>query len=317
MDSVAFAELWQTKGKLLIVEDDDDTARMLQYIFETEGYAVTAAATGLDAVRLAGELRPDCIVLDLGLPDRYGVDVAREIRSLPALARVPIIFLTARDAASDRAAGLEVGDDYIVKPFEHTELRLRVRNALRRAREAGAFNPLTGLPGNNLINGELNRRLKADVPWALLYVDLDNFKAFNDRYGFPAGDDAIVRTAEVLGEAIGGLQPRPFLGHVGGDDFVIAAELDVTELLCQDIVIRFSSAVGILHPEEDRERGYYLARSRRGQLSHVPLLAVSIGVVPVDRPFPHIAALGSAAAEVKRLAKAQEQSSYFIDRRRR
>lgn len=316
MDGVAFAELWQTNGKLLIVEDDQDTARMLQYLFETEGYVVTVGATGHEAIQLAEKVRPDCILLDLGLPDRFGVDVARDIRAIPSLARVPIVFLTARDAASDRAAGLEVGDDYIVKPFENTELRLRVRNALRRAREAGAFNPLTGLPGNNLINAELNRRLKAGAPWALLYVDLDNFKAFNDRYGFPAGDDAIARTAEVLVEAIDQVRPRPFIGHVGRDDFVIAVDLGMAEPLCQEIVRRFSEAVARLHPEEDRQRGFYLAKSRRGQVRQVPLLAVSIGVVPVVRTFSHIAALGSAAAEVKRLAKEQERSSYFIDRRR-
>lgn len=316
MEGVAFAELWQAKGKLLVVEDDEDTARMLQYIFESEGFAVTVGSTGLEAVGLASVMQPDCIVLDLGLPDRFGVDVARDIRAMPSLSRVPIIFLTARDAASDREAGLEVGDDYIVKPFEHTELRLRVRNALRRAREAGAFNPLTGLPGNNLITVELQRRLDGVAPWALLYVDLDNFKAFNDRYGFPAGDGAIKRTAELLERVADDVSPRPFVGHVGGDDFVMAADLPKAEALCATIVQRFAAAVAELHPDEDRVRGYYLAKSRRGQVRHVPLLAVSIGVVPVDRPFPHVAALGSAAAEVKRLAKAQEHSSYFIDRRR-
>src|SRR5579859_3578722 len=222
MERVAFADLWHTKGKLLIVEDDEDTARMLQYIFETDGYAVRICASGGDAVRLSNEVRPDCIVLDLGLPDRFGVDVARDIRKLPFLTRVPIIILTARDAATDRAAGLEVGDDYIVKPFEHTELRLRVRNALRRAREAGAFNPLTGLPGNTLINVELSSRLRAASPWALLYVDLDNFKAYNHCYGFPTGDEAIKRTADVLERVANDASPRPFVGHVGGDDFVLA-----------------------------------------------------------------------------------------------
>ncbi|MBU6427392.1 MAG: HAMP domain-containing protein [Cyanobacteria bacterium REEB65] len=209
-----------------------------------------------------------------------------------------------------------------VKSGDELELLSEAFNAMTESLAIMKFNdqnanPLTKLPGNLCIEAEVSRRLELNEPLALLYIDLDHFKAFNDKFGFEAGDRVIEFTAEVIRDAVGVVDhPGDFIGHVGGDDFVIITSPLVADRLCREIIRRFDADITQFYPLTDRDRGYFVSVDRQGTRRQFPLCSVSIGVVSNEqRHIPDYLALSSLAAEVKKVAKAQEGSSYVRDRR--
>ncbi len=178
-------------------------------------------------------------------------------------------------------------------------------------------NPLTKLPGNLVIETEIERRLGLGEPLAVLYVDLDHFKAFNDKFGFEAGDRIIQFTAEVMRDAVAFMdQPGDFIGHIGGDDFIIVTDPTSAERLCRDVIRRFDADIPYFYPEDDRQRGYFISVDRQGQVQRFSLCSVSIAVITNEqRRIPDFLALSSLAAEVKKVAKGIEGSSFARDRR--
>jgi len=228
-------------------------------------------------------------------------------------------MLTARSLPSDRVAGLKAGaDDYIDKPFHLAELRARVQTSLRRARQLRATSPLTGLPGNFEIEMRIDGRIAVGEEFALLHVDLDQFKAFNDHYGFLRGDRAIVLTSQVVVNAVqqvGG--SGAFVGHIGGDDFAVLCDADVAEPLAEEIVRRFDRLADSLYDPEDRSRGHIELLDRTGALHRHSFLSVSIGVAcSRNRRFTSSAEAAAVAVEMTRFAKAVPGSAWRIDRRR-
>jgi len=216
---------------VLVVDDDVDIARFIEINLRLEGFDVLLAHDGQEALDvIAGEL-PDLALLDVMMPHIDGVELCRRLRSDPLTASLPVIMLTAKSLSVDKVVGLTAGaDDYIIKPFDTLELIARVRSTLRRNAEMRAVSPLTGLPGNYRINEEIASRALGDQHFAVCHVDLDNFKAFNDRYGWLRGDDVITLLAAALksaGAEVG--LPQPFIGHVGGDDFVVICRPDQVE----------------------------------------------------------------------------------------
>src|SRR5512136_2919236 len=189
-----------SKGRILVVEDDSDISNMLKIYFSAQGYEVTVSVRGTDALERTRKQLPNVIVLDIMLPDIDGYEVCTRLRRTLRTSHVPIIFLTQKDERSDRIAGLEMGaDDYITKPFDIEELRLRVQGAMRRAERESLTNPTTGLPSGKLIEEQL-RSLMRRKGWGLLYAGIQNIEAFNDVYGFVAGDEVLRFTALLLGE---------------------------------------------------------------------------------------------------------------------
>src|SRR5512147_1269421 len=171
------------KGRILVVEDDFDISNMLRIYFTGQGYDVQVAPRGGDALTLTRKQLPQLIVLDIMLPDMNGYDVCRELRSTTRTSHIPIIFLTQKDERSDKIAGLELGaDDYITKPFDIEELRLRVQGAMRRSERESLTNPTTGLPSGKLIEEQL-KLLMRRKGWCMLYVGINNLESFNDKYG--------------------------------------------------------------------------------------------------------------------------------------
>src|SRR3989442_5068047 len=206
-----------------VVDDDPDVARFVEVNLRSAGYEVTVASDGVEAVERALELRPDLILLDVMMPRLDGFEVAQRLRRDPRTSSSSIIMLTAKALSADKVLGLSSGaDDYIIKPFDPVELLARVKGTLRRAREMRALSPLTGLPGNIRIQEEIRRLVAEGTKFALLYADLDHFKAYNDHYGFVRGDRAIQSLAllctEVVHELVG---PEGFVGHVGGGDLLL------------------------------------------------------------------------------------------------
>jgi diguanylate cyclase (GGDEF)-like protein len=220
--------------------------------------------------------------------------------------------------SSDKLEGFSAGaDDYIVKPFDTPELLARVRGVLRRAREMRAQSPLTGLPGNVRIEEEIESRVDSSSEFAILYADVDYFKAYNDHYGFMRGDSVIQMTARLLQDValdVGG--PDTFVGHVGGDDFIVIAMPDKAVELAERVIAGFDGEAPTLYDAEDAERGYIEVKNRRGELQQFPILSISLGVATTaKRKFQHYAEAVAVATEMKAFTKATPGSSWAMDRR--
>jgi diguanylate cyclase (GGDEF)-like protein len=304
---------------ILIVDDEPDIAALLAVNLEAEGYQCHRAARGDDALQVALEHRPDLVLLDLMLPGVDGVEVCRQLRKDPRTASAGIIMLTAKSQRADRIAGLEAGaDDYVDKPFDLDELLARVHTSLRRARQLRSTSPLTGLPGNFEIESRLEAMIADEVDFALLHVDLDGFKAYNDHYGFVRGDRAIVQTAVAIQQACESVGcDESFIGHIGGDDFVVVCDVDQAEAVASRIVQRFDEQVDALYDPDDRALGFIELADRTSRVHRHPFLSVSIGIAASSvRTFASAAEAASVAVELKRFAKAAHGSAWRIDRRR-
>ena len=303
---------------VLVVDDDPFIARLLEIELRAAGYDVRVAGDGVQALEAAQERCPDLVLADVMMPNMDGFELTRRLRQDARTASVSVIMLTARGLSADKLEGFSVGaDDYIVKPFDTPELLARIRGVLRRAREMRAQSPLTGLPGNVRIEEEIEARVAADRPFAILYADLDHFKAFNDHYGFMRGDQVIQFTARIAQEvAIAHAGGESFVGHVGGDDFVVVCPPEAAESISQAVVDRFDAESPALYDEEDRARGYVEVTNRRGEMQRFPLLSISIGIATTDlRAFAHYAEAVAVATEMKSFTKTSAGSSWAVDRR--
>lgn len=307
------------KQKVLVVEDELNLRDVLRIQLETDGFEVLTARDGREALEVAVQGLPDLVLLDVMLPIVDGYEVCRRLRGTFATHHIPIIMLTARAEMDGRLQGLEGGaNDYISKPWERRELLLRVRNALNWSRQQRAASPLTGLPGNVSINEELARRLALRKPFAMLQIDIDYFKAFNDYYGYARGDQAIQSLARILVESshrFGGT--GNFIGHIGGDDFVVLTTPEEAEPLGEAIIAGFVEAVKTLYDAEDQERGYVEVRNRRHALERFPLMSVTLAMVRTNRQaVSHLAQLIDIAQELKAHGKGIPGSVLVGERRR-
>jgi len=303
---------------VLVVDDDPFIGRLLEIELRAAGYEVRVAGDGLQALELANERCPDLVLADVMMPNVDGFELTRRLRRDSRTASVSVIMLTARGLSADKLEGFAVGaDDYIVKPFDTPELLARIRGVLRRAREMRQQSPLTGLPGSGRIEEEVERRLRSGARFAVLYADLDHFKAFNDHYGFARGDQAIQATCRLIERVVRELgDPGTLLGHVGGDDFVVVCDADGAEAIAEGIVHGFDELVPVLYDPEDRERGYVEVVDRSGRPERFPPISISIGVATTaHRRFQHVAEVVAVATEMKAFTKATEGSSWAVDRR--
>ena len=307
--------------RVLVVDDDRNLRKIISTNLELAGFTVEAASDGQEALNVIEGFQPDIVLLDLMMPYMDGYEVARRIRTLPspALANVPIIILTAKGETEDKLRGFEAGaDDYITKPFGPQELLARVRAKIRRVEVDASLSPLTRLPGNLAIESELRRRIDASEPFAVIYIDLDNFKAFNDVYGFTHGDEAIQLLARVTVDVVRrrGTQ-SDFVGHIGGDDFIAVTHCDRAEEIAKEIILEFDRDIRDLYSAKDLRSGFIETRDRRGALNRFPIMTVSMAIVSNDRgQLSNYAQVGEAAAELKRYAKSIVGSVYVKDKRR-
>jgi diguanylate cyclase (GGDEF)-like protein len=303
---------------ILVVDDDPDIARFVEVNLRSAGYEVSVASDGEEALRQAGQVRPDLVLLDVMMPRIDGFEVAQRLRRNPQTANTSIIMLTAKALSTDKVLGLTAGaDDYIIKPFDPIELLARVKGTLRRAKEMRNLSPLTGLPGNIRIQEEIERMVREGRPFAVLYSDLDNFKAYNDQKGFVRGDRLIQATARIIQDAVVEFAgSEGFVGHVGGDDFVAIVPPDVAEDVAKRVVERFDAVVHDFYEREDLERGYVEVEDRKGVMQRLPLVGVSVGVATTaKREYAHYGEAVAVATEMKQFAKRETGSSYAIDRR--
>jgi diguanylate cyclase (GGDEF)-like protein len=306
--------------RILIADDEPNVRQLLELVLRGQGYEVALATNGAQLVRMAQERVPDLVLIDLMMPQLDGYEAIRQLRNDTRTAHLPMLILTAKSTLEDVVIGFETAaDDYITKPFNIPELLARIKGHLRRAAQQPVRNPLTGLPGNVLLTEELKYRLKLGEPFAYLYADLDNFKAFNDTYGPARGDRVIKLMAEVLTEAVSAHgTSSDFLGHIGGDDFAILTTPDMLDTLCQTIIRVFDERVRLLYDPEDLERGYLQGSDRQGVPRRFPIISISIGVATNrHRTFADYEELSRVATEMKQFAKQEVGSFYAVDVRGR
>lgn len=254
-------------SQILIVEDDVDLAEMLNAYFRVQGYEVLTATWGEDAIRVAQEMVPDIILLDIRLPDIDGYQVCREIRENRRTKEIPIIFLTEKRERSDRLAGLELGAvDYITKPFDIQELRLRVRNTLRRSAQSPLVNPITGLAERSLVDERMAEMLREDG-WALLIISLLGLDEFREKYGFVAADDVLRAVSLMANNAVKEAgDDSSFIGHLEPTSFVILAHTNQISNLQATVLNRLQPSIQYFYPLRDRENA---ARNQAGNMIRV------------------------------------------------
>ena len=304
--------------RVLVADDDPDILTVVKINLELDGFEVETAVDGEDAMQKATSTPPNVIILDIMMPRMDGLTALHRLRSQAGTANIPIILLTARGLPEDRVRGLELGaDDYITKPFDITELAARVRAVLRRTQAARDLSPLTGLPGNFKITAEIEDCIREERAFALVHGDLDNFKAFNDHYGFMRGDEVIRFCASSFSEAVESLgMAGTFIGHIGGDDFVAIIAPEMSELFAKEVIERFDDGILDLYDTADALRGYIEVIDRRGERYAFPVVSLSLGVAST-----HVREIGTQweasaiAVEMKEFAKKQQGSTYRIDRR--
>ncbi|MDD2751941.1 MAG: response regulator [Candidatus Omnitrophica bacterium] len=304
--------------KILVVDDDPDIRDILKLTLSEENYEVIEASDGEEALKIIPSKPLDLVLLDYRIPKVDGREVLRRIKKDLLLRHLPIIMVTGKGDISDKVGGIDAGaDDYVVKPFEPKELLARIRMILRRTERDLEANPLTRLPGNVSILNEMSRRLDSKALFAVCYLDLDKFKSYNDKYGFEHGDDVIRETARILirsTQQCGNVDD--FIGHIGGDDYVIVTTPDKVDILCKTIIDSFERTLPSFYAPIDYKNGFIMAHDRQGKEQQIPLLSISIGVVTNEtRKIEHIAEIGEIGAELKEYAKSLERSNYVKDKR--
>ncbi len=298
-----------SKTKILIVEDDVDISNMLRIYFSGQGYDVQVAPRGGDALNYTRKQLPHLIVLDIMLPDMDGYAVCKELRTTTRTSHIPIIFLTQKDERSDKIAGLELGaDDYITKPFDIEELKLRVQNAIQRSEMISLTDANSGLPSGRLIEEQLRdlMRTPSNNTWSYIDIKVNQLDAFREVYGFVAGNEVQRFTALLLGEVIDEMgTPNDFVGHPGGDNFVVITHTDNLQGLKDRIVRRFADDIKQHYSFIDRERGYMIVHTSDGAERQVPLMTLSVGSVSArTQTFADIREITELAAEDRRLGGA-------------
>ncbi len=261
----------EAKQRILIVEDDLDVAEMLNAYFRVQGYEVQTVNWGEDGVRACLSFHPDLVILDIRLPDIDGFEVARRLREDRRTRNVPIIFLTEKRERTDRIQGLSLGaDDYITKPFDVQELRLRVRNALKRMSQGSLNNPVSGLPEGALVDERLKEVIN-NASWSVLLISLENLNLFREAYGFVAADDVLRAVSLMLTNALREVgTPDDFLGHLSPTDFIIVTPAARAETLRSLIRPRLEQSLDFFYPIKDRE----------AMATHPNRLAVKMAFIP-------------------------------------
>jgi diguanylate cyclase (GGDEF)-like protein len=305
-------------AKVLVVDDDPNTLDIIKLGLEFKNYRVITGTNGEEALELISSENPDMVVLDVMMPKVDGLEVCRRTKENFFTSQIPIMLLTARGQVEHKVEGLSVGaDDYLSKPFDMRELVARVEMILRRTRLSMEASPLTGLPGNIAIQREIQRRISAKQFFAVCYMDLDNFKAYNDLYGHSAGDEVIKATAEMISRAFKGKgTEEDFVGHVGGDDFLCITVPEKAEKLCQEVIDNFDARIGDHYRPKDSQRGYIQSVDRLGHKQKFPLMSISIAILTNEkREITHHAMVAQIAAELKKYAKTFPGSKFVKDRR--
>lgn len=304
--------------KVLIVDDDADCMQLTRSLLLEWDYEVITASNGPNAIETTKAELPDLILLDVHLGDMDGPEVCEKLRGYFATRFIPIIMLTVDDQVRRKIEGLGKGaDDYLLKTIDPLELKARVETLIRRTWEQANVNPLTKLPGNLVIEQCVRERLEKGTPFSVCYCDLDNFKAYNDRYGYAAGDRVLSHTSQLLVRTVNEMgASQDFVGHIGGDDFVFVTTPDKEFEMSKVILSRFDASIAEFYDEGDRNRKGIELEGHNGETQRFPLMTMTIAAVNnKEKNFESHRIVAERAAEIKHYLKRFEGSNFLSDRR--
>ncbi len=307
------------ENAILLVVGEAEAREFLSALLIGEGYQVKTVETQTQAFDLLNQQLFELVIVDYAAPAISGIEVCKFIRGSFNLRHLSVILLMETRDSMAKIKGIYAGaDDYVEKPFEPAEFLARVKASFVRLTRDLDANPLTKLPGNISLLRELENRIKSNTLFAVCYIDLNKFKEFNDAYGFEMGDRIISFTANIVMKALRAQgEQADFLGHIGGDDFIFITTIDRWENICKMIVDEFERGKLAFYKDEDKARGYIIAKNRQGQVTQVPLIGIAIAVLTNElRVFTHVGQIGQVAAELKHFAKSQGGSVYVKDRRK-
>ena len=303
-------------NEIYIIDDDESSIVIFKELFRDEPeYKFISVKT--EQIDIALKNIPSLIVINEDAIDRDVIELCKKIRKDEDNTITPVIVVSSDGSRSHRLQILNESIEYFIrKPVDEGYLYYTVKNLTRLLETNRRVSPLTGLPGNVQIHSELKKRLLKQEEFSIMYLDLDNFKPYNDVYGFLKGDKIIQYTAEVINAEIHRDGAPGFIGHVGGDDFIAIVPYTDVEDLCQRILSRYESKIETFFTDEDVEKRYIEVANRKGVIERFPLTSLSIAVVIADKNrFKNILEIGDVAAQVKHAAKAVQGCSYVIDRR--
>lgn len=307
-----------TPHRILVVDDEPHIVQILKFTLEKAGYQVFTASNGKIALERIPEVAPNLVILDVMMPVLDGYEVCRKMRQDFKMNQIPIIMLSAKGGLDERVKGLSEGaNDYLIKPYSNDELLLRVKNVLDWNLAQKEANPLTGLPGNTAIERELKVRINRSMPYAFLYIDIDNFKGLNDYYGYQKGDEIISFVAGILSKTVEKLGSKEdFIGHIGGDDFVLVTDPSRAEFMAKHIIDEYDKGALFLLSDEDVKRGYFEVRNRQGEIARISLMSITIAVVvSTDNKIKHFAEINDIASGLKKYGKNMKGSVIIKERR--
>lgn len=268
-------------SKILVVDDEPNIIEAIEENLKREGYQTVRAHSGEEALAMMPQEQPDLVLLDLTLPGMDGYEVCRQMQQDVRLIHIPVIMLTARSSTPDKVMGYQKGaDDYITKPFDADELLVRVRSQLHHLYHEDV-SELTGLPGSQAVEDAIQGRTEsAEQPWSIVYIDIDRFTDFNETFSYIEGDEMIRTAATILREVMDQEgNGSDFLGHEGGDDFVIITTPERTKGLIETATTRFNQAAPDFYPPDARTNGYIMVTAHDGKLDRSPLVSLAFDVV--------------------------------------
>ena len=303
--------------EIYVIDDDESSIPIFKELFKNDKeFKFIGVKT--EQIDITLKNIPFLIIINEDSIDRDIVDLCKQIRTDEDNQITPIIVVSSNTNKYHKLEVLEQSIEYYIKkPVDTEYLYYTIKNLDRLLKMNRRISPLTGLPGNVQIHAELKKRITNGEEFSVLYLDLDNFKAYNDVYGFLKGDQIIEYTANVILKCIHqSFNENYFVGHIGGDDFIALVPTLEVDNICQSIIANFDSGVNRFFTEEDIEKGYIEVANRKGIMEQFALTSISIGAVIADKDrFANILEIGEVGAQVKHVAKSIIGSSYAIDRR--
>ena len=303
--------------RILFLTGDDSLKDYLQTLLQGEGYQVEGCKEEKNITEILWEGKSNLLIIDF--EHANAIEICKKVRANFTLHYIPIIVLINKEKTIEKIKCMYAGtDDYIEKPIQAAEILTRIKANLWRANRDLDANPLTKLPGNVTILKELEKRIKNKEIFCVAYVDLDKFKEYNDYYGFELGDKIIKYTAKILTDTLHELgTPNDFLGHIGGDDFLVITDWECVDEVCKRIVDDFDRSIPSFYTQDDLNKGYIIVKNREGKVTAIPMLTISIGVATNKKhAFTHVGQIIQIATELKTYAKSFPRSIYTFDRRR-
>jgi len=305
--------------KILVAEHEKNILDILVYLLKAWDYQVVVASDDASLFEILKREQPDIIIIDSNLPKSDGLKVSKQLKEDFLTAHIPVIILIDKRQIRKKMLEIEQGvDDYIVSPPDPIDLEVRLEMALRRTSHQLHANALTRLPGNRQIESILQSKIEEGAAFSFLYYDIDNFKSFNDKYGYIKGDSVIRHAAYIISTTVKGFGNKgDFVGHIGGDDFVVVTTPEESDKkIASESISSFDNLIPFHYSTEDRQRRYIVAKDRKGNIANTPLMSISIAIVNnKQHKLEGVVEIMEVISEIKAYLKTLQGSNFLVNRR--